>query len=121
MKTVNIDGARLRVVLHNAAIRQRALAQQIGVSHYNVSRWCRKGEHAILKTNAERIAQVLGVTYPAFLEQCASRKTSGDGVYLSAAEADWLGVYRSLNPLEQARLRVALEDILRRDRAKPTR
>ncbi len=46
MKTVDVDGLKLRLMLHEQSVRMHELAERTGVTHYQVSRWCRKGIHA---------------------------------------------------------------------------
>lgn len=120
MNMCDIDGARFRTLLNVAGIRQRELASRIGVTHYNVSRWCKRGEHTVLKKNLVATAAVLGMNLQGLLDECAPKRLRGDSAHLSAAEAEWLEQYRKLTPLEQAKVRVALDDLVRKIRT-PTR
>jgi len=117
MKTAIVDGARLKVLLGMRGVRQRELAAKVGVTHYNVSRWCQRGEHAVKRENLAKIACALGMSYEALMEEVASKNVTADGVHLTSAEADWLLVFRKLSPLEQARVRVAVDDMVSKKRA----
>jgi len=113
MKTMTIEGNRLKAVLAEKGIRQRTLAATIGVTRFQMSRWCKSGVHAIMAKNAEAIASAIGVTLAEFGRLCGDSPV-GDREGLTVAEAEWLELYRSLPPLQQAKVRVAVEDIVSR-------
>ena len=118
MKCAAIDGAKFRALLAERGIRQRALSEEIGVTHYNVSRWCQLGVRQVKIENMEKAAKVLGMTTDALLRACSSRPDNA-GLILPPAEAELLNVYRELPPLYQAKARLAIEEVRQSARPSP--
>ena len=106
MATACIDGMVLRTAMAQRNISQKDLAKAVGVTHYNVNRWCKDGIHRIRLENAKAISACLGIPMDSF----SGNHEEIHG--LTKPEAEWLQLYRSLTPLEQAKIRIELEEIL---------
>ena len=102
----HIDGVRLANLLRSAGIRQVDLVGATGASKYTVSRWCQAGVQRISGKYVEAIAKALNMDTGVLVRQCGARNA---GEALTEAEAEWLRIYRSLPPLEQARIRLQVE------------
>jgi transcriptional regulator with XRE-family HTH domain len=118
MKTVAVDGSKLRSAVHAGGFTQRELAEKIGVTHFTVSRLCQRGSHDIMLSNAEKIAACIGVPIAAFAAMPGDGNKGGD--WLTPAESDFLNAFKSLTPLDQARARIQLEALIQ-DCRKATR
>ncbi len=116
MKTSMLEGTKFRVLLHEKGISQRELAAKINVTHFNVSRWCRAGYQSIKTENIKHIAAFLDMTSEALLARCKADNDIGANGGLNDAERDWLKVYQNLSPLEQAKIRVAVEDFVKKQK-----
>jgi transcriptional regulator with XRE-family HTH domain len=113
MKTVYVDGLKLRMRLHEQGVRMRELAQRIGVTHYQVSRWARRGIHAVRVENAQALAEALHTQMDTLLATDGLRQGANtDLPGLSADESEILFVLRSLTPLQRARARIKLQEIV---------
>jgi DNA-binding Xre family transcriptional regulator len=114
MSTAQLDGGKLRVLLTEHGIRQTELSEQIGVGHVNINRWCQRGKISNVKlSNIKKIAETLRITVDALLASCKP----GEALTLpnmTAAEAEWLKIYRALSPLKQAKARLLIEEIVRK-------
>lgn len=124
MDTVTIDGRRLDSLRRRLGRRQRNLAEKAAVTKFTLSRWCRDGLHRVKRENATALAGALGIPMEDLLAQAGGAAPGGDVAdAMTAAEAEWLETYRRLAPLEQARVRVAVEEIIRgqASAAKPPR
>jgi len=114
---VDIDAAALRDILKARRMSQKELAEAVGMTNYNVSRWCSVNntyKRARLE-NIKKIAQYLQVPYTDLVVGAKP----GEAAYahrLSDADADWLRIYRKLSPLARARARVAVEEIYQEDK-----
>jgi len=109
-----INGTRLKTLLVERGIGQRELAQKVGVTHYSVNRWCKKGNNVVDNGNLTRMAGVLGMTLPDLVKSInGNEKSSPAQSALTAAESDFLNAYRALPPLEQAKLRVAVDELMK--------
>jgi transcriptional regulator with XRE-family HTH domain len=113
MKCAQIDGAKLRTYMHERGMRQLKLGEDVGVTRFQVARWCQKGSHAIKLVNIEKMASAFGVSRDALLSAIERRPHSIPTPQdLTPAEADCLEVYRRLSPLGQAKARLECEAIL---------
>jgi transcriptional regulator with XRE-family HTH domain len=114
--SLDIDGRKLDSLRRAAGIRQKEVAEKAGVSKFTLSRWCSDGMHRIKRENAQALAFALGMELASLLAQAepASRgRTQGVDGLLTPAENEWLQVYRGLDPLAQAKVRVAVERLIR--------
>jgi hypothetical protein len=119
MADIHIDGDKLRAALTHARIRQTHIAKSIGVTKFTVSRWCAKGTRLIQQKHAKAIADMLKVSLDDFICYCGATKPGG--ALLTEAEIDWLTLYRNLDPLSQAKVRVAIESIVQNFETKAQR
>jgi transcriptional regulator with XRE-family HTH domain len=116
MSRSKINGIKFRTLLIQRGMGQLALAKAIGVTHYSVNRWCKKGNNVIENDNLAKVAAALEMTAAQVLEECgvdsSSKKTVIDPFGLTPAEADWLAAYRALTPLQQAKARVSIDRMM---------
>ncbi len=113
-----IDCNKLRALFAERGFRQIELANKIGVNRYNFNRWLRRGEVASIKmVNIEKMAGCLGMGVEEFLRRVAigaDQPPAAGEASMSAAEKEWLVLYRKLTPLDQAKARLAMEEIVQR-------
>jgi len=114
-----INGRRLDNLRRDYGHTQKELAAMAGCTKYTMSRWCADGEHRVRKSSIDDLAEALGLPADRLIESIEAGEHNGDAperscraTDLTAAEAEWLRVYRSLPPLEQAKLRVRMEEII---------
>lgn len=117
MKNVSMDGGRLRLLLAERGLRQRHIAKAVGVTHYNVNRWCQVGVRQLKEANVRKLAEAIGMSFDALVSECSAE--SGGSKGLSAAESEWLNMFRGLPPLEQAKALLMIDDLV--NGKKPTR
>ena len=114
---IDINSNKLRAILQEKGVKQIDLARKVGVTKYTVSRWCaRDGIACIRVSNARDIASALGYPYEYFIAKCGIDKSSNmkliNASTMTEAEADWLNAFRQLSPLNQAKVRVKLEELI---------
>jgi transcriptional regulator with XRE-family HTH domain len=112
-----IDGVKFRILLAERGIKQRKLAAAIGMTHHNISRWCSQGKHSVKGTNLIAVAQCLSMTYEELIDRVGVGVPEFDSE-MTPAETEWLEIYRSLTPLEQAKMRLSIEDLMKKHSAK---
>ena len=121
MNSASIDGQRLKAMLARLGVKQKEVCEATGVSKFNVSRWCASGEHRVKVVNLEALARLLGRSVQDLMEECRARHRDESpypgGRNLTQAEAEWLATYRALSPLQQAKVRLAVEEEVTRLRA----
>jgi transcriptional regulator with XRE-family HTH domain len=112
MSTIAVNGVKLRNLLAEHSVKQKELSKAVGVSHYNVSRWCGMGVHQLKRKNVLAVAEFLQMTFDDLLSVIAEglRVTECD---LSPAEREWVALYRSLKPIEQAQVLLQVEKFVK--------
>lgn len=115
MDTAIIDGRKLDCLRRKAGVRQTTLAAAAGVTKFTVSRWCSDGVHRLRPENLAGLARGLGMETVAELiaQVGVADRASAQLGGMTAAEREWLEVYRVLSPLDQARVRLAVERVIR--------
>jgi hypothetical protein len=61
-----------------------------------------------------KVAESLGITLEQLLDKCGVRPAAGKDSALSRAESYWLDMYRKLSPPEQARVLIAVEEMVKK-------
>lgn len=69
MNIVKIDGSTIKILREQQELTQLYLATAVGVTTDTISRWENKRYPTIKQENAEKLAEALGVTLDALLEQ----------------------------------------------------
>jgi hypothetical protein len=121
-ETLYIDGGRFKALLASQDETQIAVANAAGVTKFATIRWCKPGRQGIRKPAAEAVACRLGMKLDEFLAQVGWKEESEMPVFERvhvAAEADLLKAWRRLAPLDQAKIRVAIDDALNRASSSP--
>lgn len=104
---------KLRQLMAEKGIKQYELAKAVGVSKFNMCRWCSSHrDRAARLPHIHKLATFFGVT-PEEIMEPESRVgdiTTFDITHLG--EREWLDLYRTMTPLQQAKARLAVEEIM---------
>ncbi len=109
-KTVSINGTKLRTMLAKRGLLQKDLAEAIGVTHYHISRMCKVGTVVIRTDNFNKIAKAMDMDTEALKQELGVN--SYNSLELTPAESEWVELYRNASPLEQAKFRLAIEEVI---------
>ena len=114
MPSIYVDGNKLRKMLRDSGSKQVDLSQYVGVTKYTVSRWCSDTTQAIAAASAKKVAAFFSITLEELQRRCGGvdKRISSAHVTLTEEEEDWLKAYRSLTPLDRAKVRVELDNMI---------
>ena len=100
-KFEEISGKILREKIASLGISQKELAQKVGVTKYAINRWANSAKIRISRESAKLLRETLKIE--SLSESPASVPTLND------FEAEWIGIYRKMSPLNRAKARIAIE------------
>jgi transcriptional regulator with XRE-family HTH domain len=106
--SVQVNGATVRMLVAKSEMRQKDVAKALGVGAETLSRWCRNGKHNMEEVNAKRLADFLKCDVGAITGSMPEPTRAHTP---SPIEEDLIQAYRTLTPLQQARIRVAIEEM----------
>jgi DNA-binding Xre family transcriptional regulator len=117
MNTVRVDGTKLRTLLSEIGVKQLDVAAKIGVSHFNVNKWCKRGQLSNVKMgNMQKVAEALGMGYEDLIARCSvDANNKIDAERPKSDELALLEFYRAMPPTKRARALLAVEDIAKKD------
>ena len=105
------------MMLVSKGISQVRLAENAGIDRYSLNRWCRPTLHRVRKKNLELLARGLHMELAALLRECGTSPVArhhGEDDRLSPAEREMVKKFRSLAPLEQAKVLIHCDEMVTR-------
>jgi transcriptional regulator with XRE-family HTH domain len=109
-KIIKVDGDKLdKLIKSRYDGRGMDFAAEVGVTPYTLSGWRNNKVVSMARGNFTAVATALGIEVDMLWRAVGIASKALD---LTDAEADWLQIYKRLSPLDRARLRVSVEEIV---------